>query len=391
MKEQIQELAKTYFDKVRDIRRHIHQNPELSFQEEKTAAFIASKLDDIGLKYETNIGGNGIVAIIEGGMPGPVRALRADFDALPIQEENEVSYCSKNAGVMHACGHDVHTSCVLGALMIIDQLKGQLKGTLKVIFQPAEEKLPGGASIMIADGVLENPKVEQIIGEHVYPDLEVGKVGFRKGMYMASADEIYIKVKGQGGHAALPHKLKDTVLMAANLIVGLQQIVSRNNKPDVPSVLSFGKVQANGATNIIPDQVLIEGTFRTMNEEWRFRAHELIKNQAKLICKSMEGDCEVDIKVGYPFLQNDEQLTQSCYDKAVAYLGKENVIDLDLRMTAEDFAFYSQHVPACFYRLGTRNEEKGIVHGLHTSRFDIDENALETGMGLMAYLVLVEG
>jgi amidohydrolase len=388
IKETIQKLATAYFEDVRSIRRHMHMYPELSFEEGLTADFIAAELDKIGLDYSRNVGGNGIVVLIEGAKPGPVRALRGDFDALPIQEENTCEYASKNTGVMHACGHDVHTSCVLGAVRIISQLKENLSGTLKVIFQPAEEKLPGGASLMIKDGVLENPKVEAVIGEHVYPDLEVGKVGMRSGMYMASADEIYITIKGKGGHAALPHKLKDPILMMAEVITGLQQVISRNCKPDIPSVLSFGKVIANGATNIIPDEVSIAGTFRTMNEEWRFSAHEFITNQAKLICQSMGGDCDVNIEVGYPYLMNDEDLTSKCYKKAVDYLGKDNVIDLDLRMTSEDFAFFSHHAPACFYRLGTRNTEKGIVHGLHTSRFDVDEEALRIGMGLLAYQFL---
>lgn len=385
MIDRIKQQAAALFPEIQNLRRHLHAHPELSYQEEETAAFLKQTLESWGLEVQSGIGGHGMVVLVEGAQPGPVRAMRADFDALPIQEENEVEYASKRPGVMHACGHDVHTACVLGALKIIVENKESLKGTLKVILQPAEEKLPGGASLMIADGVLENPKVEGIIGQHVYPDLEVGKVGFRPGMYMASADEIYLKFKGSGGHAALPHKGVDTVMLMAQTLVQLQQVISRACPPDIPSVLSFGKVEAPGATNIIPAEVRVEGTFRAMNETWRKQAHALIRKTAKAYCEAWGGEVEVDIHVGYPYLENNPELTQASIQRAKDYLGEEAVVELDLRMTAEDFAYYSHHAPACFYRLGTRNEAKGLVHGLHTSRFDVDEKCLEIGMGLMAY------
>lgn len=385
MIDRIKQQAAALFPEIQNLRRHLHAHPELSYQEEETAAYLKQTLESWGLEVQSGIGGHGMVVLVEGAEPGPVRAMRADFDALPIQEENEVEYASKRPGVMHACGHDVHTACVLGALKIIVDNRESLKGTLKVILQPAEEKLPGGASLMIADGVLENPKVEGIIGQHVYPDLEVGKVGFRPGMYMASADEIYLKFKGSGGHAALPHKGVDTVMLMAQTLVQLQQVISRACPPDIPSVLSFGKIEAPGATNIIPAEVRVEGTFRAMNEDWRKRAHDLIRKTSKAYCEAWGGEVEVDIHVGYPYLENNPELTQACIQRAKEYLGEEAVVELDLRMTAEDFAYYSHHAPACFYRLGTRNEAKGLVHGLHTSRFDVDEHCLEIGMGLMAY------
>ncbi|GAB3827486.1 M20 family metallopeptidase [Pontibacter rugosus] len=317
-------------------------------------------------------------------------ALRGDMDALPIVEANDVAYKSKVEGVMHACGHDVHTASLLGAARILQDLREEFEGTVKLVFQPGEEKFPGGASLMIKEGVLQNPAPASIVGQHVFPLLPAGKVGFREGMYMASADEIYITVKGKGGHAAMPESNIDPVLISSHLIVALQQIVSRHASPKVPSVLSFGKVEAKGATNVIPDEVKIEGTFRTMNEVWRKEAHQKIKKLAEGLCESMGGSCNIDIKNGYPFLQNDPVVTSIARQAAVTYLGEENVVELDLWMGAEDFAYYTQEVPACFYRLGTRNEARGITSGVHTPTFDIDETALETSIGLMAFIALQE-
>jgi amidohydrolase len=335
------------------------------------------------------MGNTGVIALIEGNNAKKhTIALRADIDALPIIEKNETTYCSKNVGVMHACGHDVHTASLLGVASILQQLKSDFEGTVKLIFQPGEEKLPGGASILIKEGVLKNPDVVSILGQHVMPLLPVGKIGFRKGLYMASTDEIYVKVKGKGGHGAMPHLTIDPVLMASHIIISLQQMVSRKASPIVPSVLSFGKVIANGATNVIPDEVYMEGTFRTLDETWRTQAHELMKNMAEMTAKSMGGSCEFEIRKGYPFLKNDEALTSTAIAYAEEFVGKENVVDLDIWMAAEDFAYYSQELPACFYRLGTRNEQKGITSSVHTATFDIDEEALEIGSGLMAWIAL---
>ncbi|MCO6501081.1 MAG: amidohydrolase [Vicingus serpentipes] len=375
---------------VLDIRRHLHQHPELSFNEYNTSKFVCSKLDEYGIAYKEGVVNTGIVANIKGKNPDKkLVALRADLDALPIQEENQMDYKSVNEGVMHACGHDVHTAALLGAAKILNELKEEFEGSIRLIFQPGEEKLPGGASLMIKEGVLKNPEPAGIVGQHVYPNLDAGKVGFRSGMYMASADEIYVTVHGEGGHAALPHFNIDPIIISAHILTALQQLVSRAAKPTVPTVLSFGKIIGEGATNIIPDKVELEGTFRTMDEEWRAIAHQKMKKMAENIAMSMGGSCEFKIAKGYPYLVNDETMTNIAKNAAIAYLGKDNVVDLDLRMTAEDFSYYSQVIPACFYRLGTK-KPNGETVGLHTSTFDIDENALEVSTGLMAWIAINE-
>ncbi|MGB4776606.1 MAG: M20 family metallopeptidase [Daejeonella sp.] len=388
LKDKISQLAKQFHEEVVANRRHLHANPELSFHEYQTSNFIASKLDELGIAYQ-KMANTGLVALIKGAKSSDqIVALRADMDALPILELNDVPYKSKNAGVMHACGHDIHTSSLLGTAKILSELKNEFGGTIKLIFQPAEEKLPGGASLMIKEGVLENPKPQAVIGQHVMPLIETGKVGFRAGKYMASTDEIYVKVYGKGGHGAQPQQNIDPVLIASHIIIALQQIVSRIADPKIPSVLSFGKVMAYGATNIIPDEVYMEGTFRTMDEEWRDKAHEKMKKMAEGIAEAMGGSCDFNIVKGYPFLINEEILTGKVRGFAEEYLGKDNVVDLDIWMAAEDFAYYSQVSDACFYRLGTRNEEKGIISSVHTPTFDVDENALKLSTGLMAYIAL---
>ncbi len=387
--DKIKEKAAAYKNEVISIRRHLHQHPELSFEEYNTSKYVCAKLDEYGIEYKNGIVKTGIVALIKGNNPDKkIVALRADLDALPIVEENEVEYKSVNHGVMHACGHDVHTSSLLGVAKILNELRDEFEGTIKLIFQPGEEKLPGGASAMIKEGVLESPKVDSIIGQHVYPQLEAGKVGFKSGMYMASNDELYMTVYGKGGHAALPHLNVDPVLITAHILTALQQVVSRMSLPSTPTVLSFGKIIGDGATNVIPNKVELEGTFRSMDENWRTEAHKKMMNMAESIAKSMGGKCELNIIPGYPFLVNDEKVTNAAKQAAIGFLGKENVVDLDIRMTAEDFAFYSQAVPACFYRLGIKNDTKKINSGLHTSTFNIDENAIETSIGLMSWLAI---
>ncbi|MEQ8338131.1 MAG: M20 family metallopeptidase [Cyclobacteriaceae bacterium] len=387
----IKSLADQNYDKVLDIRRHLHANPELSFEEFKTAEFIEKTLKSLGFDQVERKADTGITFILKGnGESEKVIALRADIDALPILEANDVPYKSTNKGVMHACGHDAHASSLLGAIMILKELQPEFKGNIKVIFQPGEEKLPGGASLLIKEGILENPKPVKILGQHVMPLIESGKVGFKKGMYMASADEIYVTVKGKGGHAAMPENLIDPVVITSHIIVALQQIVSRKASPKIPSVLSFGKVEALGATNVIPNEVKLEGTFRTYDEEWRAEAHKLMTDMAEGIAKAMGGSCEYNVMKGYPHLKNDPEYTQFNIDAARQYMGEENVVDLDLWLAGEDFAFYSHHVDACFYRLGTRNEAKGITSGVHTPTFDIDEPSLKIGMGLMAWLAIAE-
>ena len=391
MLKKIKLLSKDYYENTVMLRRHLHQHPELSYEEQKTAMFIAQELHSIGLNPETGVAGNGIVALIKGRNPDKKTvALRADIDALPIKEQNDVPYKSQNEGVMHACGHDVHTSSLLGAARILNELKDNLEGTIKLLFQPAEEKAPGGASLMIKAGVLENPKVNKIIGQHVAPNIPVGKIGFREGMYMASTDEVYMRIHGKGGHGAAPHSSVDPIVVASNIIVSLQQIISRNRNPTFPSVLTFGKMIAEGATNIIPSEVYIEGTFRCMNEEWRTEGLAKIQKMAEGIADAMGARCDFWIVKGYPFLQNNPELTQNIRKFATDYVGADNIVDLDLWMGGEDFAYYSQVVDASFYRLGTRNEAKGIISGVHTPTFDIDESALEIGPGLMSYMAIME-
>ncbi|MHA7130529.1 M20 metallopeptidase family protein [Algoriphagus namhaensis] len=391
MKEKIKNLAAALKEEVIQNRRHLHANPELSYQEYNTAKFVREKLEEIGITGIEQKAETGWTACIEGKNPHKkVIALRADMDALPIIEANEVSYKSKNPGVMHACGHDAHTASLLGAAKILHQVKDLFEGTVKLIFQPGEEVAPGGASLMIQDKVLENPRPNGIIGQHVMPFIPVGKVGFRQGIYMASADELYITVKGKGGHGAMPETLIDPVLIASHLIVALQQVVSRAASPKVPSVLSFGRVEALGATNVIPNEVKIQGTFRTLDEPWRAKAHQKMLQIAHGLVEGMGGEVDFEIRKGYPFLKNDPALTAKAKDAAIEYLGPDNVVDLDIWMAAEDFAYYSQVVDGCFYRLGTRNEAKGIVSGVHTPTFDIDEDALEIGAGLMAWLAVAE-
>ena len=391
LKEKIKSLAQAYKQEVIDLRRHLHSHPELSFKEYETAAFVAEKLKEIGITEIESKATTGWSALIRGKNPEKkVVALRADMDALPIIEANEVPYKSQNPGVMHACGHDAHTASLLGAAKILNEVRDQFEGTIKLIFQPGEEIIPGGASLMIKDKVLENPRPQYILGQHVMPMIPAGKVGFRSGLYMASADELYLTIKGKGGHGAMPETFIDPVLISAHLLVALQQIVSRVANPKIPSVLSFGRVEALGATNIIPNEVKIQGTFRTLDEAWRAKAHEKMRQIAEGIVEGMGGQLDFEIRKGYPFLKNEPALTARSVEAARAYLGSENVLDLDIWMAAEDFAFFSQEVDGCFYRLGTRNEARGITSGVHTSTFDIEEEALEIGAGLMAWLAVSE-
>lgn len=384
---QIKKHAMEIFSKVKGYREHLHQHPELSFQEYETSTFVANQLEKLGIEFEQGIAETGIVAIIRGdhhSTDQPCIGLRADLDALPIHEENQVDYASKNRGVMHACGHDVHTSILLGTAEILFALRNELPMPVKLIFQPGEEKNPGGASLMIEAGVLQNPPVKAMFGLHVFPEMNVGNVGFKEGLYMASCDEIYMTIHGKGGHGAMPHQCIDPILIGAHIVTSLQQIVSRSCDPKIPCVLSFGVFEGLGATNIIPSTVRLQGTFRTMDETWRAKALDLIQSQAELIAASFGGSVEVEISKGYPYLVNDSSTTAKLRQKAIDLLGKDHVEELPIRLTAEDFAFYSQRVPVCFFRLGVRNEEKGITYGVHHPKFDIDSEALLIGMQTMS-------
>jgi amidohydrolase len=389
--EKIKLLSESYSKEIIELRRHLHANPELSYEEFNTAKFVAAKLRSYGIEPKEGMATTGIVALIKGKNPDKKTvALRADMDALPIEEATQVSYKSTRPGVMHACGHDVHTSSLLGTAKILSEIKDQFEGTVKLIFQPGEEKNPGGASYMIRDGALQNPTPASIIGQHVMPLVPVGKVGFREGMYMASSDEIYLKVIGKGGHGAAPELTIDPIVIASHIIIALQQIISRNASPKQPTVLTFGRIIGEGATNIIPNDVKISGTFRALNEEWRASGLEKIKKMAESIAEGMGGKCEVSISHGYPYLENNPELTRRIRHAAEDYVGKENVVDIDITLGSEDFAYYSQVIPASFYRLGTRNESKGITSYVHTPTFDIDEDALKIGPGLMAWMAVNE-
>ncbi len=386
MQEKIHSLALAYKEEFIGIRRYLHQHPELSYQEFETSKFIQEKLNSwdipFTLKAET-----GIAAVIEGKNPNSrIIALRADMDALPITEENEVPYKSMNPGVMHACGHDVHSTCLLGAAKILQETKGEWEGTVKLIFQPGEEKNPGGASLMIRDGVLQNPVPEKIFALHVHPGMEAGTFSFRGGMVMASADEIYITISAKGGHAAAPQRTADTIVIASQIVMALQQIISRNNDPFNPSVLSITAFNGGNTTNVIPSEVKLMGTFRAMNEAWRFQAHELIKQTVEGIATSLGAIAEVNIDVGYPFVLNNEALSNEARKLAEEYAGAENVSETELRMGAEDFAYYSHEIPGCFFRLGAGNKERNITSNVHTPVFDVDEDAIEWGVGMMAWL-----
>jgi len=375
-------------------RQHLHTYPELSYEEHQTMQYISEQLAKIGIPHETQVAGTGVIAMIRGEHHSKNQAcigLRADIDALPIQEENEVEFSSKNKGIMHACGHDVHTSILLGTAEILNGIKNELPHPVKLIFQPGEEKNPGGASWMIEAGCLENPKVFKMYGLHSAPEIPVGKIGTREGLFMASADEIYIDVIGKGGHGARPHEAIDSILIAAEIVTSLQKIVSRNTDPTLPCVLTFGHFEAIGATNIIPEKVHLKGTFRAMNEIWRNQALIQIEKQAKLIAEAHGAKAEIEISRGYPFLKNDIETTQKFVKQAEQWLGKNNVdTNIPLRMGAEDFSFYAQKIPTCFFRLGVRNESKGIIHGLHTPKFNIDNQSLKIGMQMMALCGMIQ-
>ena len=386
LQEKIKQLAAAYKDEFIGIRRHLHANPELSYQEFETSRFVQEKLTEMGIPF-TIMATTGVVGIIEGASPASrVIALRGDMDALPITEANDVAYKSTKPGIMHACGHDVHTTCLLGAAKILQETKAEWEGTVKLIFQPGEEKNPGGASIMIREGVLQNPAPQGIAALHVHPGLPVGKVSFRGGTVMASADELYITITSKGGHAAAPQLTADTILIASHLIISLQQIISRNNNPFNPSVLSITSFQGGATTNVIPSEVKLMGTLRCMNETWRKEAHALITKHVTELCATMGAVGQVHIDVGYPTVLNNPQLTSKAWRLAENYMGAANVEETEMRMGAEDFGYYAQQIPACFFRLGVMNEAQNITSGVHTPTFNVDENAIETGMGMMAWL-----
>lgn len=386
--ERIKALAEKGKERCISWRRHLHAHPELSFHEVETSSYIARQLHLLGFDQVMTVGDTGVLVTLEGSKKGKTILLRADIDALPIHEHSSASYRSTVPGVMHACGHDAHTSMLLLASQILSSLRSEWSGTIKILFQPAEEVIPGGALKVMADGILENPTVERAIGQHVFPALPIGKVGIRGGKFMASSDNFFITIHGRGGHAAMPELLVDPVLIAGHLIVALQQVVSRNRSPKIPSVLSIGRVVADGSNNVIPDEVKLDGTFRTVDNEWRERALILLKKMATELCESMGAACTVEIARGYPYLHNDEVLAEEIKHSMVEFVGKDNVVDMDIWMAAEDFSHYSHRLPSVFYVVGVGNEVKKTTSGLHTPTFDIDEDVLPLGAGLMSWLAL---
>lgn len=385
MKEKIIELSDLFFDEIVSIRRYMHMHPELSFQEFETSNYIKRILKSWDIKFLDGYANTGILVNLKGKESSSrVIALRADFDALPILEENDVEYKSKNEGIMHACGHDAHTASMLGALKILHKTKDHWRGTIKFIFQPAEERLPGGAKQMIEEGVLENPNVQHVIAQHVLPELEVGKVGFRCGTYMASTDELYVTISGKGGHAAIPSSYNNPIIASSELVLDLNQFF--NDKAD--AIFAIGYIDGKGSTNIIPNEVNLMGTFRALDESFRLESHNHMNRIVDQVAKKYNIKIDLNIKKGYPALNNDIQFTLNQINKAKEFLGEKNVIDLPIRMTAEDFSYFANAVPSCFYRLGTGNKDKGLIHGLHTSKFNIDEDSLKIGMGLMAFLAI---
>jgi len=389
IKNSIKGKASEIFSDVVDFRRHFHQYPELSCEEFQTAEFICRKLKEYDIPYRNGIAGTGVTGLIHGKQSGSACvALRADMDALPVTEQNTVDYKSLFPGKMHACGHDVHMACLLGVAHILTGMKDHFGGVVKLIFQPSEETYPGGAVRMIGEGILENPRPDYILAQHVINTLEAGEIGLKGGPYMASTDEIFITVRGKGGHAATPDQVVDPILIASHIIVAVQQVVSRNADPLIPTVVSFGKITGEGRTNIIPDEVRIEGTVRTYDESWRLRIHEIIRKLATSIGEGMGAQCDFKVSRGYPFLNNDPFLSSRLEGLAVEYLGRENVKEIEKRMTAEDFAYFAEKVPSCLYRLGIANQPKGISSNLHTATFNVDESSLETGVGLMAWFTI---
>ena len=384
MKQLIKSKCDAYFDEVVAIRRHLHQHPELSFCERNTAELVKKCLASKNIEFQSEIAGTGVVATIKGKPSNKTVALRADMDALPIHETTDLPYRSVNDGVMHACGHDAHTAMLLGTAFILNDLRDKFSGTIKLIFQSGEEKLPGGASLMIKEGVLDD--VDLIIGQHVYPDLPCGEVGFHAGPYMASSDEVNITVKGRGGHAAKPAERDNALLAAAKIVAKLSELYPENCKSDV--LLAFGSIVADGTYNVIPSEVNLKGTMRVFDEEKRKLLKDNILNVSKDIASEYGCEADVFIEQGYPSLKNDVKLTEKCAAFAKEILGEDKVKDLPQLMTAEDFAWYSQKIPACFYRLGTSNPEKGIKAKQHTSNFNIDENAMRIGIETMTYITM---
>ncbi len=381
----IKAAAEDVYPEVVALRRTLHRHPELSGEEHETARRVTEWLGDLDLDVRTGVYGTGVVGTLDGGEPGPTLLLRADMDALPIREETGLDFASENEGVMHACGHDLHTSSLLGTAMILARRREEVHGQVRFCFQPHEERIPGGAKFMIEEGVLDAadgvPAPTAAFGQHVKPDLPPGTLGVRSGGFMASTDEVYVTVEGDGGHAANPHEGVDPTYVASQIVVALQSLISRRCPPGVPSVLTIGRLIADGATNVIPDAARLEGTFRAMDESWRFRAHALFRQLVQRTAEAHGATAEVEVLQGYPALFNHEAPTTLVREAATEYVGPDRTVEADRWFAGEDFAYFLRECPGAFYQLGVGSE-----HGLHTAQFDPDEEALRTGTGFMAYL-----
>lgn len=371
-------------DKLIEMRRHFHQYPEIGFEEVKTSEYIADTLSKLDMEVKTGIAKTGVVGILKGDGDKTI-GLRADMDALPVSEQNDVEYKSRQEGKMHACGHDSHMSMLLGAATILSQIKEQLKGTVKFIFQPSEESLPGGAKRMIEEGVLESPKVDAIFGMHVDPTIETGKIGYKSGPFMAFSSEFNIVLKGKGGHAAVPQASIDPIVMASDVIQELQKIVSRWTSPIEPIVLTIGSIHSGTAFNIIPETAKMEGTTRVVNMDLAKKIPHKIETILKNITEIYGGSYEFKFLPGYPALINDKQFTNFVSRVIENLFGKENALELEEPlMGGEDFAYYLQKVPGTFLRLGSANDEKESTYPWHHPRFNIDEDVLPIGTSLFA-------
>ena len=367
-------------------RRHLHANPELAFEEVKTAAFVAERLEQLGVEdIKTGVGRTGVTGLIRGTKgDGKVVMLRADMDALPIHEENDVDYKSTVDGKMHACGHDAHTAMLLGVARILMDRRDEFKGTVKLLFQPAEEVPPGGAIEMIRDGALEDPHVDACLGLHVASDMPAGQIGVRSGPGSAGSDRFRAVIQGKGGHAARPQAAIDPVVIGAQVVTALQSLVSRETDPMEAAVVSTTAFQAGDAFNVIPDTAELRGTVRTLSPEVRDHLAKRVPEVIEGVAKSMGAETHVEFILGYPSLQNDEEIAAITREAAIEAVGEENVIEGELGMGGEDFSYFSLERPSCFFRCGTRNEERGIVWGHHHPKFDTEEEGFVNGMATMA-------
>lgn len=385
IEEQIKALSEKHFPRIVELRRRIHANPELAFEEFETGKLVAETLATLGVEVKTGVARTGILGTLRGNGKKVV-ALRSDMDALPIKEATGLEFASRNEGKMHACGHDAHTAIGLGAAMILAELKAQLHGDVRFLFQPSEERNPGGAPFMIEDGALDG--VDEVYGLHVIAQHDAGTVGFCEGAMMASADELYITIRGKSGHGARPQFAIDPIVAASQVILALQTLVSRNLDPFAQGVITIGSIHGGFAPNIIPEEVKLVGTLRSMTPAWRTYAHRRIEEIVRGTCDAADAHFDLLIDKGYPVLVNDPRKTKFAEDAARTLFGGEQVFTAERLMAAEDFAYYLEKTPGTFYRLGIRNLARGITADIHNDHFTIDEEALKTGAAMQAYLAV---